>query len=128
MLYWTIQVAFFSIIFILLVHHILHFLKSTLTVPKVKDLVNTRNQKYETIYNIVSNPSPPNIDNLPTQTINIYDKKDSEPINREKYLPSASYSMKDELKHFLKEQLHEQLHSDTTDISALGTVTEVDGM
>lgn len=111
MLSWTIQVVFFSIVFILLVHHILHFLKSTLTVPKVKDLVNTRNQTYETIYHIVSTP---NIDNQSLE------KNDSDSINRETYTPS--HSMKEELKHFLKEQFN----NDTTDISGLGTVTEVD--
>jgi len=39
---------------IFLVHHLLLFFKSTLTVPKIKDLVNAPQKKYENIYNILS--------------------------------------------------------------------------
>ena len=49
MLFWIIKISLLSIIFILLVHHLLIFLKSTLTVPKIKDLVNSPNQKYQNI-------------------------------------------------------------------------------
>ena len=127
MLYWTIQVIFFSILFILLIHHILHFLKSTLTVPKVKDLVNTRNQKYENIYETISktNIEPNNIDN----------QQDNEfSYSMEDLLPKSDVSMKDELKNFLKSQLNNNnnnnnntnINNDSTDISTLETVTELD--
>ena len=36
------------------------FLKTTLTVPKIKDLVNYPNQKYENIYNTISHNSNSN--------------------------------------------------------------------
>ena len=107
MLYWVLQVTLCSIIFILLVHNIIHFLKTTLTVPKVKDLVNVRNQKYENIYNIVNEKQPEysySIDDLLPKNEN------------ENSSGSASASMKDELKNFLKKQLN---HDDTTEISAL---------
>ena len=52
MLTWIIQISFISIIFIFLVHHLLMFFKSTLTVPKIKDLVNSPNEKYQHIYEI----------------------------------------------------------------------------
>ena len=90
MLFWIIKISLMSIIFILLVHHLLIFLKSTLTVPKIKDLVNSPNQKYQNIYDTISHKtsnSYTEIDLLPT------DLKD-EP------------NMKDELKMFLKQQLN----------------------
>jgi hypothetical protein len=113
MLYWTFQVILFSIIFILLVHHIIDFLKSTLTVTKVKDLVNTRNQKYENIYNIVSNNSQINQPiQQTTQQANQFN------YSLEDLLPKPDppeQNMKSELKNFLKSQLN----NDTTEISAL---------
>ena len=46
MLSWVIQITLISIILIFLVHHLINFFKSTLTVPKIKDLVNTSSKKY----------------------------------------------------------------------------------
>ena len=54
MFYWCIQMLIFSIVFILLVHHLFAFFRDTLTIPKVKDLVNRTEDKYETIYKIIS--------------------------------------------------------------------------
>jgi hypothetical protein len=110
MLYWTFQVILFSIIFILLVHHIIDFLKSTLTVTKVKDLVNTRGQKYENIYNVVSNNSQMNQQaNQPPTQLN-YSLEDLLPKSE-----PPEQNMKSELKNFLKSQLN----NDTTEISSL---------
>lgn len=114
MLYWTIQVIFFSILFILLIHHIIHFLKSTLTTTKVKDIVNSRNQKYEEIYNIVSNN-----DNNSSDINSIYINSNSNNNNNNNSNEIFSYSledllpkkedkstvMKNELKNFLKTQM-----------------------
>ena len=52
MLFWVIQTTILSIIFIFVVHYLINFFKSTLTVPKIKDLVYSPSQKYENIYNI----------------------------------------------------------------------------
>jgi len=49
---WTIQVVICSILLIALVHHLFHYLKNTLTTPKVKYLDNISN-KYENIYRII---------------------------------------------------------------------------
>jgi hypothetical protein len=96
MISWIIQMAIISIVFIFLVHHLLSFFKTTLTVPKVKDLVNSPSQKYQHIFDTLSQkPSKPrnesytNIDDLVTET----------------ETPTPS-SMKNELKHFLKKQLN----------------------
>ena len=84
---WIIQISIISIIFIFLVHHLLMFFKATLTVPKIKDLVNSPNQKYQNIYDTISHKSTSytDIDLLPTVESN---------------------NMKNELKSFLKKQLN----------------------
>jgi hypothetical protein len=67
------------------------FFKTTLTVPKIKDLVNSPNQKYQNIYDTISHKttSYTDIDLLPTGDI----------VNE-------SSNMKNELKSFLKKQLN----------------------
>ena len=94
MLAWIIQISLISIIFIFLVHHLLMFFKSTLTVPKIKDLVNSPNQKYKNIYDTILHKSYSagytDIDILPDDNF-----VNNEPNN-----------MKNELKSFLKKQLN----------------------
>ena len=105
MLTWIIQISIISIIFIFLVHHLLLFFKSTLTVPKIKDLVNSPTQKYQNIYDTISNKnnSYSTIDLLPTSDVNYPLEPDFlKEINIEKK------SMKDELKNFLKKQLNNE--------------------
>ena len=91
MLTWIIQISIISIIFIFLVHHLIMFFKTTLTIPKIKDLVNSPIQKYQNIYDTISHKSTSytDIDLLPTGDI----------VNE-------SSNMKNELKSFLKKQLN----------------------
>ena len=104
MLYWTLQITVLSIILIFLVHHLIIFFKTTLTVPKIKDLVNTPTQKYENMYNIINQNKSNNLDlNKEYTLIDLLPKKD-EP------------NMKNELKNFLKSQLN---ISQGTDIMTL---------
>lgn len=108
MLAWIIQITLTSIILIFLVHHLINFFKSTLTVPKIKDLVNKPTQKYEDIYNIINTHSRNytdthhniNNENVPRRDteytlIDLLPKKSEDEVN-----------MKNELKNFLKNQLH----------------------
>ena len=99
MLFWIIQISVISIIFIFLVHHLLMFFKTTLTVPKIKDLVNSPNQKYQNIYDTISNSNEKytNIDLLPNEN---FSNNISNISNNE------SVTMKNELKSFLKKQLN----------------------
>ena len=113
MLTWILQISIISIIFIFLVHNLLSFLKSTLTIPKIKDLVNSPITKYQHIFDTISNNnsnkshsyngnngnnnynndlsnSYTDIDLLPTENINT----------------NINSDMKDELKTFLKKQLN----------------------
>ena len=100
-----------SITLIFLIHHLINFFKSTLTVPKIKDLVNTPTQKYENMYNIISQHN-----NNSKANSNIeFDYTDIDLLPK----PDVE-NMKNELKHFLKEQLKTTSSFDfTTDISEL---------
>jgi hypothetical protein len=96
MLSWTIQITIISIILIFLVHHLINFFKSTLTVPKIKDLVNSPTQKYKNMYNIINNS---NTSEIPEKNKE-YTLIDLLPTKND------DVNMKSELKNFLKSQLH----------------------
>lgn len=108
MLYWIIQFTILSIILIFLVHNLINFFKSTLTVPKTKDLVNSTAQKYENIYQIISNSkNSTNIEQMNVEETNNenfeYTINDLS-VNQESSISSTN-SMKDQLKNFLKKQI-----------------------
>ena len=50
MIAWVLQISIISFLFIFLVHHLITFLKSTLTIPKIKDLVNKPNEVYRDMF------------------------------------------------------------------------------
>jgi len=107
MLFWILQISVFSILFILLVHHLFTYFTTTLTVPKVKDLVNKTSQKYEEMFSV------------------LYDVKENEKGTigeQEKMVSATSIDilpfetpskdiMKNELKHFLKEKMQDTISS-----------------
>ena len=94
MFFWTLQITIMSVIFILLVHHLFLFFKTTLTVPKIKDMVNAPNHKYEQIYNTIASSSKPDFLAPIEDTLSPKASSTKE---------SMKESMKDELKHFLKQ-------------------------
>jgi hypothetical protein len=113
MLFWSIQITLLSIILIFLVHYLINFFKSTLTVPKIKDLVNTPNQKYENMFNVMSlsdrqntsnNNNNSSINNISSNINNITSNQVS--YTEIDLLPKPDEnSMKNELKSFLKKQM-----------------------
>ena len=112
MLTWVIQFSIISVIFIFLVHHILLFFKSTLTVPKIKDLVNSPNQKYQNIYDTLLHnnaSSYTNIDLLPANEQLLSFESES----------NVQTNMKDELKSFLKKQLNNAPNDNEVSFSPL---------
>jgi len=111
MLYWVIQITIISIVLIFLVHHLINFFKSTLTVPKIKDLVNTPTQKYENMYNIINNQTSYKNSNLDNE----YSLIDLLPKHEE-------INMKSELKNFLKSQLNDS-KTNGSDISTLDSMS-----
>jgi hypothetical protein len=82
------------------------FFKSTLTVPKIKDLVNSPNQKYQNIYDTISHKSTS------------YTDIDLLPIN-----DSTDMTMKNELKSFLKKQLNNDSDTNTNTVMGLDTMS-----
>lgn len=119
MLVWIIQISLISFILIFLVHHLYSFFVSTLTIPKIRDLVNSPIEKYQHIFDTIGTnnsfiSSSTNIDLLPTDSdINDYITPNID-INMNKNISSSGNSyldvkgntMKNELKNFLKKQLH----------------------
>lgn len=87
-----------SFIFIYLIHYLLTFFKSTLTVPKVKDLVDIPKQKYQEMYNIINNGE--------TEHLKNHNGNNDENYTLIDLLPNQESNMKNELKSFLKSQLH----------------------
>ena len=120
MLSLIIQISIVSIIFIFLVHHLLCFFKATLTVPKIKDLVNSPNTKYQHIFDTISHKN----ESIDTETDYGLNESEYSVID---LLPSGpdtntntntNSSMKDELKHFLKKQLNNDETANNTFINA----------
>ena len=106
------KVSIISIIFILIVHNILHFLTDTLTIPKIKDLVNAPQNKYEDIYRTINQKTsysavPENEKIHGTTDINSIPS-----ISTDSLLPKvpvkANQDMKNELKNFMKKQLKQE--------------------
>jgi len=118
MLWWILQTTLLSIVFILLVHHLINFFKNILTVPKIKDLVNEPRKKYKDIYNIINSETKKNknqgenentteytlIDILPKNENDTFNNIDSNYIDNN-YFDINENNMKNELKNFLKSQL-----------------------
>ena len=55
MLLWTLQSIVISLILIVLIHYLFYFFKNTLTVPKVKDLVNKPRERYNEVISNLNN-------------------------------------------------------------------------
>jgi len=102
-------------VLIFLVHHLINFFKSTLTVPKIKDLVNTPTQKYENMYNIIKNSKTGSNDSLNASSNNEYTLIDLLPKTNEP-------TMKSELKNFLKKQMNK--NNNGTDIATLDSMAD----
>jgi hypothetical protein len=112
MLYWTIKITIISIILIFLVHHLISFFTSTLTVPKIKDILSSSTQKYDLIYNIISKPDnqyapQPQQQYVPQPQLNENDESYNKSTSID-LLPNTSSddNMKLELKNFIKKQMN----------------------
>jgi len=110
MLSWIIQITLVSIILIFLVHHLIEFFKDTLTIPKIKDLVNSPTKKYENMFltmkqGTMSYETDPHA-NYGTNYDENY-KKSLLPVSNGASEPESDFdvtSMRDELKDYLKSQ------------------------
>jgi len=129
MLIWVSKIVVISLVLIILVHYLYSFFKTTLTVPKVKDLVYRPSEKYEKLFDTIklSNTQPrkyetSNLGNQPTvfgtpnnAGITISDLTGATPIaalqpvnsniemlNGPSHSNVSTNSMKQELKQYLK--------------------------
>ncbi len=92
-----IKTAILSFTFIFLFHNLYLFFKDNLTVPKVKDLVATTDEKYNDILSVINNDEDKSVSKL-TDNIN-------------------TDEMKNELKDYIKNlSVNNQLTNDTTNI------------
>ena len=94
---WIIQVTIISLLLIFLLHYLYSFFKTTLTSPKLKDLVNKPQEKYNTIYNSLQSAGNGGSYNLGEG------KQTHANDNSTISATSASTSMKDELKKYLND-------------------------
>ena len=101
MLPWIIQITIISFIFIFLIDHLIKFFTNTLTVPKIKDLVNNPNKKYESIYEILSHSK----DTSENNNNNNNSSSSTDIFSLPLPLNNSKEDMKNELKNFLKNQL-----------------------
>ena len=121
---WVIQITIISIILIFLVHHLINFFKSTLTVPKIKDLVNAPTQKYENMYNIIRNNTNTSINMDTSINMENYINTNEEYTLIDLLPKKEEPTMKNELKNFLKKQLHKSTNDNT--ISAIDSFSSID--
>ena len=101
-----------SLLLIFLLHYLYSFFKTMLTSPKLKDLVNKPQEKYNTIYNSLKSTGDVGIENVCEDNKN----------NLGGIHGSNSSSMKDELKKYLKELNF----SNNSSSGALNTNTSID--
>ena len=148
MLYLILKISIISLLLIFLVHHLINFFKSTLTVPKIKDLVNNPTKKYENMYNIIksqqgisnnynytndtnSNDTNGNDTNGNYTNENYTNENSNNFLNQEytliDLLPKKDEeNMKTELKNFLKKQLTSP-NNDISDINKITSSNQLDG-
>jgi hypothetical protein len=104
-----------------------------LTVPKIKDLVNSPTQKYESMFNIISKNNSKIHNNKDNNDYNDNNYNDNNNDNNNEYtltdlLPTqeTKTDMKNELKNFLKKQMNPTTETNntnnTTSISALDSM------
>ena len=128
MLSWILQITIISIVLIFLVHYLFNFFKSTLTVPKIKDLVNSPTQKYENMFNIITknNSKIPNKKDYNDNNDNNNNNDNTEiEYTLTDLLPTqqTKTDMKNELKNFLKKTMNPTDETNnTTSISALDSM------
>jgi hypothetical protein len=111
MLFFTLKTIFISLLLITLIHYLYSFFKNTLTIPKVKDLVNKPTKRYNDMFDMVQKSG---------EKMNKYDGLGQEQVQVQGHVHVQGQvqapSMQDELKNFLKELKR----PDTKTASSLG--------
>jgi hypothetical protein len=98
---WIFKVAVVSFLFIFLLHYLYSFFKTTLTSPKIKDLVNKPMRRYDSIYDsLQSSQGYGYIEDLEDVNTNMSKILNSNPLTTQN---PVKQNMKDELKKYLSE-------------------------
>ena len=97
MWYWIVKVSILSLVFIFLLHYLYSFFISTLTVPKVKDLVTLPQKKYNEMFDSLQQQQQQQMPLQPMQRIN------GNHENGNSTNTTSTQSMKEDLIHFLKD-------------------------
>ena len=114
MMLWIIQVTVMSAVFIFLVHHLIQYFKETLTIPKLKDLVDRPKEQYEKINMIIHSNNSSNGSNYSNTSYSLEDLLPSPKQNNDSLDGNA---MKNTLKEYMKSQIQEGFPSmNTNDI------------
>ena len=96
---WIFKVAVVSFLFIFLIHYLYSFFKTTLTSPKIKDLVNKPMRKYDSIYDSLQS-SHGYMDDIEGINSSMNKILNSNPLSTQN---PVKQNMKDELKKYLSE-------------------------
>lgn len=104
MLGWILQIIFFSVVLILTIHCIITYLKTTLTVPKVINYIDSK--KYDDINKIIETNTEDN--NRTVYENNEFSFESHENINTTNNIDINI--MKNELKNFFKYQFDESIN------------------
>jgi len=104
---WFIQNILFSISLIVIIHYLYIYFETTLTAPKVKDLIHCPKQKYKSLFDTINK----NLDNAKSASASASASAQSahlgiqgEPYDTSEIIPSsvAPNDMKTDLKSFLR--------------------------
>jgi hypothetical protein len=108
---WFIQNIIFSISLIVIIHYLYIYFETTLTAPKVKDLIHCPKQKYKSLFDTI-NKNLDNAKSVPTTAQSAHSQSNNLGIHGDSYdtndiLPSSTHSsipsdMKTDLKTFLR--------------------------
>ena len=109
MLLWILEVVLLSLVFIFVVHHLIRFFMTNLTVPRTKDLVYRPAQSYDDIYKLIGrnqNRDPDEEDDILAANTRFNARRSSSSASLSSSTSSSStpQDMKSELKNFLKKQ------------------------
>lgn len=96
MLFWILQRLIVSLVLILCAHYIYIFLKTNLTTPKTRDLVNQPREKYKEMYEKINKT-------MESSSSTINGIKDGDGYNDNNNGNTSQYKMKNELKKYLRD-------------------------
>ena len=88
MFLFVLQTTIISIIFIYVTHSLFLYFRDTMTVPKIKDLVNAPSKQYQAMYDLISS------------------RDDSSDVFSEEITPQ-NVDMKNELTNFFKKKVRD---------------------